>query len=132
MPDFNVNRVIIHELVKEQHESILDNKYGENVLDTSSEIVRRLVESIIKIYGKKDNSAQYGIFDTGAGRGSFPDQFLNYYRTESPSDDDFKKIAKEAMISLYGKAQGRQAASGGYILFADYVSDHGRFLCSLL
>jgi len=75
MPDFNVNRVIIHELVKEQHESILDNKYGENVLDTSSEIVRRLVESIIKIYGKRIilHSMVFSIL--GRGEGAFQISF---------------------------------------------------------
>ena len=127
MPIFFVNKIIIHELVKDQHERIKENKYGPRVLDSSSEIVNKLVESIVAIYGKKNNTAQYGTFVNGAGRGSFPNAFESYMAIPSPTDHDFIELTKNAMVSLYNKAQGRSGASGGYILFADYVTDPGRF-----
>ncbi|WP_319548085.1 nucleoid-associated protein [Desulfogranum marinum] len=127
MPDLIVNNVIVHELVKEQHQAIQQSNYRDAVLDTGNEVVEKLIADIIGMYGTRGNSANFGTFREDEGRGEFPDKFLEYAAIQSPNDQQFIHISKKAMVSLYQKAEGKTASSGGYILFVDYSNRGNRF-----
>lgn len=122
-----LNKVIVHELKKQQHRGIEDSNYRPLVLDNEHPLVVKLVEDVTKIYGNRYNGAHYGTFVEGEGRGNFPDEFNIYSKLDNPTDLNFIKISHIAMHRLYDKASSSPPASGGYILFSDYVSDGTRF-----
>ena len=122
-----INKVIVHELRKEQHKAIEQSVFRPLVLDGENELVVRLVEDITKIYGGRYNGAHYGTFDNGEGRGAFPDELENYSKLDNPSELEFIKVSHIAMGRLYDKASSSPPSSGGYILLCDYVSEGTRF-----
>jgi len=91
-----------------------------------------MVNGVAGLYGKKSNSAQFGVFDGVEGRETFPDEFIKYTESTTLSDDIFLALTKEAMKCLYRSASGSTPASGGYMLFADYKNDQGRFFLSAM
>lgn len=116
-----INHVIIHKLNKERNEPIEPSTIRPAVLSASNESIVRVVESISELYGKKNNSAQYGVFINGEGSGNFPREFSHY--TEDLSQESFMALAELAMGEIYGKAKDQPLSTGGFILFVDYF-DH--------
>lgn len=127
MPDIIINKVVIHELVKEQHQPIQTSNLRPVVLDPANGIVLKLVGGITSLYGTRNNSAHFGTFRIGDGCGVFPSSFNTYTESATPDDFSFMTLTRIAMDALYGKAESSPAASGGYILFADYSSAQSRF-----
>lgn len=127
MDDITLNKVVIHELVKEQHQRIQPSNMRTSVLLASSEPVLKLVTGVTSLYGKRNNSAHYGTFRSGEGRGDFPDSFELFANLAGPTDQEFIDISKTAMEALFSKAESSHAASGGYMLFADYSNSQGRY-----
>ena len=128
MPDITINKVVIHALVKEQHGVIQHSIMRPTVLDASNQTVMKTVNGVVAIYGTKNNSAHYGVFrSSGEERGAFPDEFGAYAKVQGPSDYQFIELTSTAMRRLYSKAAANQAASGGYLLFADYANAQGRY-----
>ncbi len=132
MEDIKINKVVIHELVKEQHKKIQPSNLRDKVLDASSDPVVKLVYGVTSLYGKRNNSAHYGTFRNDEGRGTFPDEFETYSKISSPSDQQFLDLSKAAMKALYKKAEGIHAASGGYMLYADYSNTQGRYFIAAM
>ncbi len=122
-----INKVIVHELVKDQHKPISNSNYRPSLLDNTNELVLKLVSEINKIYGNRYNSAHYGIFADGDARGAFPDSFIEYSDLDTPTDLQFLKVSHIAMQRLYDMASTSTASSGGYLLFADFVHEGTRF-----
>lgn len=127
MPDITINKVVIHELIKEQHQQIQPSNLRPTVLDPANTIVLKLVHSITALYGTRNNSAHYGTFRTGDGSGTFPESFITYTHALPPNDAQFMALTQVAMNELYRKAESIHASSGGYILFADYSNTQSRF-----
>lgn len=127
MADITINKVVIHELVKEQHQPIQPSNLRTAVLVPTNDIVLKLVDGITSLYGTRNNSAHYGTFRTGDGSGAFPNNFEIYADSATPDDTLFINLTRVAMDELYRKAESSQAASGGYILFADYSNIQSRF-----
>lgn len=127
MVDLTINKVIIHALVKEQHQSIQPSQFGKKVLDQEHDAVSKVVGGVVGVYGSRDNSAHYGIFRTGEGRGDFPDQITAYSQIAEPMDEQFIELTRVAMERLYDKASANHASSGGYLIFADYSNTQGRY-----
>lgn len=122
-----LNKVIVHELIKEKSEDIQDSNYRDAVLNPGNEAVVKLVEGILKVYGTRYNSAHYGVFLTNEGRGAFPDAFEEYKAIEESEDDEFITLTRTAMERLYDKASASHFATGGYIVFSDFTSQNERF-----
>ncbi|WP_185696409.1 nucleoid-associated protein [Halomonas sp. YLB-10] len=122
-----INKVIVHELIKEKQQDIQPTNYRNAVLDRENEAVVKLLEGVIDIYGTRHNSAHYGTFVAGDGRGAFPDDFEGYRGLDGPTDDQFIALTRSAMGRLYDKASSSQFATGGYIVFSDFVSQQERF-----
>lgn len=127
MADLTLIHVVVHALIKEQHKEIQDSEISPEVLDIKHEAVEKLVSGVVGVYGTRNNSAQYGIFQTGEGRGQFPNTLLDYNELKQPSNEQFLNLTKIAMSRLYDKASANHASSGGYLLFADYSNVQGRF-----
>ncbi|NRA89210.1 MAG: hypothetical protein HRU28_17905 [Rhizobiales bacterium] len=86
-----LNKAIIHELVKEQREAIQPSAIREHVLPPNNPSIIELIEGIVGLYGKKNSSAQYGVFKSGEGKGQFPESFENYHAA-ALTDESFKKV----------------------------------------
>jgi len=127
MPDIIINKVVIHELIKEQHQLIQPSNLRPAVLDSANGIVLKLVDGITSLYGTRNNSAHYGTFRIGEGSGDFPACFHTYTESVIPDEAQFMTLTRVAMEELYRKAESSRASSGGYILFADYSSAQSRF-----
>lgn len=127
-----LNHIIIHELRKEQHQKIEPSKIRSTELDPENEIVIKLITGVVKLYGKRQNAAQYGVFAINEGRGHFPDPAENYAKNENPSVLEFKNLAKTGMDSLYTYASVNSPASGGYIIFADYTASNDHFFLAAM
>lgn len=127
MVDLTINKVVIHALVKEQHHAIQPSQLRQTVLDQGHDVVGKTVSGVVGIYGTRNNSAHYGTFKTGEGRGAFPEKFEKYAKLDEPTDAQFLDLTYVAMARLYDKASANHAASGGYLLFADYSNIHGRY-----
>ncbi|GAA0655798.1 nucleoid-associated protein [Rheinheimera tangshanensis] len=122
-----IQKVIIHELIKEQHKPFEAVDKKTVVLPTDNAVVLKLVQGVADLYGRRNNSAHYGTFMTGIAAGKFPPSFYNYFDLVAPKDNDFIAVSHSAMDELERSARNIAAASGGYILAADYESEQGRF-----
>lgn len=128
MADLRIHKAIVHRLNKDQHQQIQGSTIRSSVLDSANESVIKLVSRIVSQYATKSNTANFGCFKEGEGRGVFPDAFINYYNLQEWNDQSFIDLSKVAMESLYSFAALQTASSGGYIFFADYSRvEHGRF-----
>ena len=127
MSDIRISKVVIHELVKTQHQPIQPSNLRNEVLGVDLDPVNKLVAGVASLYGKRNNMAHYGTFRNGEGRGNFPDAFESYAKIPTPTDQVFIDLSLEAMGALFLKAENIHAASGGYLLFADYSNAQGRF-----
>lgn len=122
-----IHKVVIHELVKEQHAPIQPSNLRSQVLDPSNAIVEKLVDGLTELYGSRNNSAHYGTFRTGAGQGDFPRRFISYSNINEPKNEEFMELSRVGMDELYARAEMSSPSSGGYILFVDYSSRQGRY-----
>jgi len=127
-----INKVIVHELIKEKHKDIRPSNYRRSVLDKDNGAVIKLISGVKDIYGTRYNSAHYGTFLDGEGRGAFPDHFEAYKDLDDPTDAQFIDLTRVAMERLYDKASASSAATGGYIIFADFNIDQGRFFLTAM
>ncbi|KNC10010.1 hypothetical protein AC791_15490 [Klebsiella sp. RIT-PI-d] len=132
MTDFTLNSIIVHELLKEAKKPmnpVKKIKFRDSTLDKKNDIVLRLVNEINNLYGKKGNSAYYGVFkEELTERGPVPDAIEGYVSLRSPSIQQFIDLTVEIMKKLAVEAEKQLWASGGVIVFADYVRDGVRFL----
>jgi nucleoid-associated protein len=127
MSDIKIKFAVIHELVKVQHKPIQPSIIRAAPLDPTNETVSKVVGEVTNVYGRKQNSAHYGIFSTGKDRGGFPDSFEKYASIQVPTAQNFMTISRAVMENLFEKAENITPASGGYLLFSDYELLNNRF-----
>lgn len=128
MSELAINHVIVHELIKEANDTAKSPDLRESTLDKSNAIVQKMVDKMVSLYGTKNNTAQYGIFDTAPGK-IFPEGFREYYNSDNGNEDGFIFLTKKTMTSLCDACTNINFATGGYILFIDYEnSQNTRFL----
>lgn len=126
--EITLNKAVIHEIIKEQHKNPFPLNPVKEVLPVDNEIVIRLIKSVLSLYGKKNNSAQYGVFKTRKNAGKYPDEYKKYVALQSPSDSQFLLMSEVALGELHRLAKQNQASSGGYILVADLETDNFRYV----
>jgi nucleoid-associated protein len=127
LSDLILNNAIVHRLVKEQFKAIQPTVFRADVLSPSSVVVKDLILGVLKAYGAKKNRAHYGVFADGDDDKFFPVYFNTYYDDASIDKQQFMTLCKGAMRQLYVKAEPVPFASGGYVLFADYLYGGVRF-----
>ncbi|HBZ3589031.1 TPA: nucleoid-associated protein, partial [Klebsiella pneumoniae] len=127
MTDITLNNVIVHELLKEAKKPMVPGKrmkFRDTTLDSSNAIVLKLINEINGLYGKKGNSAYYGVFkEELTERGPVPDAIESYTCLVPPSSQDFIDLSVGIMNKLADEAEKQPWSSGGVIVFADYVRD---------
>lgn len=127
MTDITLNNVIVHELLKEGKKPMIPGKrmkLRDATLDSSNEIVLKLINEINELYGRKGNSAYYGVFkEELTERGPVPDAIESYTCLAKPSSQDFIDLSVGIMNKLADEAEKQLWSSGGVIVFADYVRD---------
>ncbi|WP_269564522.1 nucleoid-associated protein [Kosakonia radicincitans] len=127
MTDFTLNSVIVHELLKEAKKPIDPSnkiKFRDTTLDPTNEIVLKLINEINGLYGKKGNSAYYGVFKQEVTeRGPVPGAIERYVALKKPSVQDFIDLTVSIMNKLADEAGKQPWSSGGIIVFADYTRD---------
>ncbi|HBC1461586.1 TPA: nucleoid-associated protein, partial [Escherichia coli] len=65
MSKVSIRHVIVHELLKESNKDFDHSKpynLRDTELDKTNDIVKKLVDGVIDLYGSKGNSAHYGVF----------------------------------------------------------------------
>lgn len=130
--DLQINKVIIHELIKEQHKPFEASVVKDKVLPSDNPVVLQLLQGVTALYGRRNNSAHYGTFAEGKKARSFPPAFDSYFQLDNVSEDEFVKLTHIAMEELQIAAEDTTAASGGYILAVDYQHDGRFFLIAML
>lgn len=127
MTDFTLRNVIVHELLKETKKPIdPDNKirFRDTVLDPTNNIVLKLIGGINELYGKKGNAAYYGVFkEELTERGPVPDAIVEYIAKKNQNTQDFIDVTVCIMEKLAKEVDKQSLASGGIIVFADYIRD---------
>ncbi|MEN8616367.1 nucleoid-associated protein [Shewanella baltica] len=127
-----LNQAVIHELVKKQHKDIQKSIIKENLLPSDNEIVLKLVAGVAGLYGKKNNSAHYGIFNASEESKYFPAHFETFQSISPSTDDSFLTLTKEAMSRLKHYGGINKPSSGGYMLFANYENEQGTFFLAAM
>lgn len=119
-----INRVIVHELIKNKNEDPQPNNTRTSLLSNSNDSVMRLVEGIVSLYGRRNNSARYGVFEGLSTGGTFPPKFEKYLEEDNQTDDFFIDLSIVAMNELFRKAQDQPFATGGFVVFLDYFNEN--------
>ena len=132
MSDINIKHVIVHELLKEPNESFNHSRpynLRNSELDKTNAVVIQLVQGVVALYGSKGNAAHYGVFKSKSEeQGPVPNLFHQYYQVSDSVSSDFINLSKEIMKQMYHSAKEQMWASGGYVVFCDYISAGLRFL----
>lgn len=115
----------MHQLLKERYKDIEPYNKRTSELDIKNELVLKLVQSILSIYGTKYNTSTHGIFNQRITKqNSFPLTFSSYFNQKKI---EFYDLSINVMEHLQDKASYK-AATGGYIFFAEYTIQGVRFL----
>lgn len=132
MSKASIRHVIVHELLKESNKDFDHSKpynLRDTELDKTNDIVKKLVDGVIDLYGSKGNSAHYGVFiKKKTKQGPIPELFHKYSLVQQSVSSDFIELSKEVMKQMYKSAQEQIWASGGYVVFTDYILSGFRYL----
>jgi nucleoid-associated protein YejK len=96
----SIHNVVVHRSDKEQYQRIRPSQMRDTVLDHNNAHVRKLISSLVAVWGTRYNTAQYGVVSEGAGRGTFPDAFDRYAGKSMASDETFLALSRTAMGRL--------------------------------
>lgn len=132
MTSIAIRHVIVHELIKESNKDFDHSKpfnLRDTELDKTNDIVKKLVDGVIDLYGSKGNSAHYGIFISEKNKqGPVPSLFHDYSQVKDSVSKDFITLTKQVMKEMYHAAMSQPWASGGYVVFTDYITSGFRYL----
>lgn len=132
MTNITINHVIVHELLKDSNQDFNHSRpynLRDTELDKNNVIVKQLVQGVVDLYGSKGNAAHYGVFKSArADQGPVPGLFHQYYQVQESASEDFIILSKEIMKQMYQSAKEQIWASGGYVVFSDYVTSGLRYL----
>lgn len=127
MTDIKKNFAVIHELVKKQHKPIQPSIIRKKPLDSKNLTVNKVINEVTSVYGRKHNSAHYGVFSTKKANSLFPKIFHEYAILKEVTNDEFMTLSRAVMENLFNTAEKITPASGGYLLFSDYETLNDRF-----
>ncbi len=118
-----LNKIIIHELKKEkginETELILSDELTE-INDKSIDLVSALNNSY------SSDKIFYAVFDKSEGK-YFPEKFQEY-KDSSQDNENFISFTRNTIGNLETLIKPVNLATGGYFVFAEYVSNTNSFL----
>jgi len=112
-----IQRVIIHELIKNQGITEARGFLTNAVLDMNEETAN-LVETLDKSF--KRDFINYAVFNE-EGQDDFPHYFEQYQRSTEDSDELFVTFTRSATLNLKQIIRNVIFAKGGYLVFAKYI-----------
>ena len=122
-----LNYAVVHDLVKEAGTPEARVDLAETLLSAEDGVVDALVSQIVGLIGQRENMAHYGVFRDDPASTQVPRIVKSYCMEAGPTSDGFLSLTKDCMTALCDRAGSQNLATGGYLLFADYVSTD-RFL----
>lgn len=124
----NLQKLVIHELKKSVQSTGAALFLSEQVQDVSEERPKSLCEKLTGAFSVDRNKVDYAIFQDGQ---SFPSQLKTYLDSER-EDGDFLGFTTSAVTQLRDQIMNIPAAKGGYLVFAEYVSQQKEFIAVFL
>ena len=122
-----LNHAVVHELVKEAGTLQAHLNLAGTLLNADDDVVLDLVSQTVGLIGQRENMAYYGIFRNDPATTQVPVIVTSYCMDAGATSDDFLSLTNDCMTALRDRARSQSLATGGYLLFADYVRT-GRFL----
>jgi nucleoid-associated protein len=124
-----LTRLIAHRIGKKAHESKSSVRLRDKVLPTDSTVASDLFEQLRDSFQRKNPVA--GTFLT---TGDTKPRFQQILERYIGADDEpgFVSFTAEAMRILRDEIVTQQAATGGYVIFAEYQADNTKFLFAAL
>ncbi|RYC51831.1 nucleoid-associated protein [Flagellimonas olearia] len=118
-----LNKIIIHELKKESGTNETELIRSEELVEVDENSIG-LVTALNGSYNS--DKILYAVFDKSEGK-YFPEKFQEYKDSEC-SNDDFISFTRNIIGNLESLIQPVTLATGGYFVFAEYVSNDNNFL----
>lgn len=122
-----ISKLIVHELKKESGTTIV-NLVTSNQLIPIDNQSESLVIALLKSYS--GDKILYADFDRSPGK-YFPSRF-DTYKHSTRTDQDFLKFTIDTLGNLVTFIQAKILASGGYLVFAEYVHNGTTFVAIFL
>jgi len=122
--DFNLNQLIIHELIKEADNTDAQLFLSQEVLEHSEQSLE-LLERLNLTFEQKSDTLQ-GFLST-PDDALFPGYFQELLAADF-SQDAFTRFSKETMQALQLSLQGVTGAKGGYLVYGYYEFLENKFL----
>ena len=120
-----LNHSVIHGFAKHAGQRTAQLIRKDRLLDNALPAVRSLVAGMVDLFGKRESRQVWGRFMPGHQQEFFPVRFAQY-AAAGPGADAFLALSCVIVDEIARLAVERQAATGGHILCADYVSDDSR------
>lgn len=119
----NLNRIIIHELKKVRLSTETELIYSDALSEVNDNSIG-LVSALNSSYSS--DKILYAVFDKSEGK-YFPEKFQEY-KDSDQNDDDFILFTKNVIGNLETLISSVTLATGGYFVFAEYISNTYSFL----
>ena len=124
-----LTRLIAHRISKKAHETKASLRLRDKVLPTDSTVASDLFEQLRDSFQRR-NPVAGAFLTTGDTRPRFQ-QILERY-IEADDESGFVTFTADAMGILRDEMATQQAATGGYVIFAEYEADNTKFLFAAL
>lgn len=122
-----LNKIIIHELIKESESNEVELILSEELIPNNAESTA-LVTALSDSY--KSDRILYAVFDSSEGK-YFPEKFTEY-RDTPRNDVDFINFTRLVIGNLVGLIQPITFATGGYFVFTEYNDNGYNFVAVFL
>ena len=123
-----VNRIIIHELVKEAHSTDVDYKSSSNLIEVN-EGINKLVEHVHIAFDQ--SITKYSKFDK-ANTENAVYKNINRYLNIHNNDDQFIHFSKASLSDLAVLIKREPFATGGFYLFVDYTENGYSYIAIII
>jgi nucleoid-associated protein len=124
-----LTRLIAHQIAKKAHETTATLRLRNSLLPANSDVASDLFEQLRGSFQKR-NPVAGAFLTTGGTRPRFQ-QILDRYLA-GQDDAGFITFTRDAMTVLRDEMASQQAATGGYVVFAEYEADNTGFLFAAL
>jgi nucleoid-associated protein len=111
-----LNKLIIHEIIKETGENQSQIRLSSELIPTNQE-GPTLISTLLRSYNSE--RILYAIFASSEGH-YFPER-LSVYRQSNRTNEDFISFTRAVLQNLNTSIQTINLAKGGYFVFAEYV-----------
>ncbi len=124
-----LRRLIAHQVIKKAHKTKVDLQLRDTALPVKSDVADDLFEQLRDSFQRRNPVA--GAFLTVGNTQPRFQQILGRY-VATDSEKAFVEFTKDAMTILGEEIANQQAATGGYVVFAEYLADGTTFLFAAL